>query len=112
MIATALEGVPTPVSEELCHVFRAAIYSTYYAMLKKEAIDGDRRKLLQALPNLKGAKKRHRRGKRPFRLIEPLASLKSIADSLEELGYGSISFFVLGLVRESDITAAPSSTSS
>ncbi|HOK20337.1 MAG TPA: ATP phosphoribosyltransferase regulatory subunit, partial [Thermosynergistes sp.] len=42
-----------------------------------------------------------------FGSFEPLASLKSIADSLEELGYGSISFFDLGLVRELGYYSGP-----
>ncbi|HOA76399.1 MAG TPA: ATP phosphoribosyltransferase regulatory subunit [Thermosynergistes sp.] len=107
VIATALEGVPTPVSEELLSCLQGGNYSTYYATLKKEAIDGDRRKLLQALPNLKGAKNVIDEASVLFGSFEPLASLKSIADSLEELGYGSISFFDLGLVRELGYYSGP-----
>ncbi|WP_232619012.1 dienelactone hydrolase family protein, partial [Acetomicrobium sp. S15 = DSM 107314] len=38
VIATALEGVPTPISEELLSCLQDGNYSAYYATLKKHPL--------------------------------------------------------------------------
>ena len=107
VVAKLFEGLPEKSAEQLVGALQEGIYTTYSRILDETETDDKRRKLLKALPSLKGDCSVI--GEAMLMMDDPslLMPLKKLCDSLCKLGYSDRIRIDLGFIRDLGYYSGP-----
>ena len=107
VVAKLFEGLPEKSAEQLVGALQEGIYTTYSRILDETETDDKRRKLLKALPSLKGDCSVISEAMLMMDDPSLLMPLKKLCDSLCKLGYSDRIRIDLGFIRDLGYYSGP-----